>query len=364
MDLLRSCYEVDMQFDTAGQIIRRVRWYWADAGAEFFPVRHQFGSQNYSQTGVVLTGLGERWDSERLGRNGSIEGIRQGVGSFCGPLSWYQEGCPSDAPSLELGPLGVPLCCNPRQGAYAGATSSVRLYPPNTGGVSAGGNSTLRYGDGTFGGILTGGSSSLALVYPTTGGVNVGALSEVATVYPAIGGVEVGAEATVSIISEVAGGPQVGGTSLVNLEIPVMGGAKAGGTVSYGSHICNPCGILLPDIIHYTLTNLTGGLTCLSSIANIPLPMSFIGIGTWRSGQSHTPCAIPNPVGTGIMQVQFACGASPQSPRFSLTSFCNLLVNFGPTLADTCTPFTFSLRIGFLAGQGAPTGTVDITFTV
>jgi len=103
---------VNMQFDQAGEIIVPVTWYFAAPGAKQLPAQHPFGSQHTWALGRLPTlGLGERWDSLTPYYNGAQPFYAPGSGSFCGPLDWFENGCPSDAPPINYSDAGVPVCC-------------------------------------------------------------------------------------------------------------------------------------------------------------------------------------------------------------------------------------------------------------
>lgn len=141
MDWLRSCYSTDMQFDLAGTIVGKVKWYWCRPGAKVFPYQNSFSSDNWITPANSTLGLGEVWNSPRPWRNGSILVVPPGDGHVCGDISWFTDGCPSDAPPLPRSPSGLALCCS-------------------TGGLLLGGGYRRRFG----GGILLGGD----YIAPTT----------------------------------------------------------------------------------------------------------------------------------------------------------------------------------------------------
>jgi hypothetical protein len=125
-----------MVFDAAGQIRRKVIWYFCAPGALPLPFPHRFGSTNWQPIPRCNSEIGEQWDSSFKWRNGSRPAQLTGQGSFCGDPSWWQDGCPSDAPDLQLNPQGIALCClggRPGHGgALAGGSSVVRVpcQPP------------------------------------------------------------------------------------------------------------------------------------------------------------------------------------------------------------------------------------------
>lgn len=129
MDVLRSCYTTDMQFDTAGEIIAPVQWYWCKPGAKLFPNRNSFSSDIWTEVNYSTTGLGELWTSIPEWRNGSLPFIPPGDGHVCGDISWFSDGCPSDAPPLPRSVFGIAGCCS-------------------DGGLIIGGDYKIRYGGG------------------------------------------------------------------------------------------------------------------------------------------------------------------------------------------------------------------------
>lgn len=138
MDYLRSCYSTDMQFDLAGEIVGKVKWYWAAKGAKIFPYQNSFSSDNWITPSNSTLGLGEVWTSPRPWRNGSLLVVPPGDGHVCGDISWFTDGCPSDAAPLQRSPSGLALCCS-------------------TGGLLLGGDYKLRFG----GGLLLSGDYSI-----------------------------------------------------------------------------------------------------------------------------------------------------------------------------------------------------------
>lgn len=107
---MRSAYVTDMQFDQAGVIVRPIRWYVAPPKARIFRVAPAFHSSNYGDQGGGDLGVGEVWYASKTWSNGATPKWATGEGVFCGPLAWWQNGCPSDAPPLQF--IGDnPVCC-------------------------------------------------------------------------------------------------------------------------------------------------------------------------------------------------------------------------------------------------------------
>jgi hypothetical protein len=124
-----------MQFDVDGEIVAPVKWYWASPGAKLFPGANSFSSDNWITPSNSTLGLGEVWTSPRPWRNGSLTVVPPGDGHICGgDISWFTDGCPSDAPPIPRVPDGLAACCI-------------------AGGLLLGGSYKLRFG----GGLLLGG---------------------------------------------------------------------------------------------------------------------------------------------------------------------------------------------------------------
>lgn len=129
-----------MQFDEAGLIVGKVKWYWCAPGAKILPVANSFSSDNWTPVNNSTLGLGEVWNSPRSWRNGSLRVVPPGDGHICGgDISWFTEGCPSDAPPIPRTADGLAACCL-------------------TGGLLLGGSYKLRFG----GGLLLSGSNDAA----------------------------------------------------------------------------------------------------------------------------------------------------------------------------------------------------------
>jgi hypothetical protein len=108
---MRSCYEQDMQFDQAGELVTRVRWYFCPDGAEPLPWPTLFASSNWNWNSRIRLGPGELWHSVRTYSKGQLPGPYTGKGGVCGPAEWWQNGVPSDAPPLIYDSDNVPPCC-------------------------------------------------------------------------------------------------------------------------------------------------------------------------------------------------------------------------------------------------------------
>lgn len=113
VDMGRTAFIQDMQFDEAGLWIAPVRFYFANDNAQVFPGAHLFGTDYFESHVDCNVGPGLRWDSERIYDKGApVSGIT-GQGPPCGSLDWWQNGVPSDAPSLAMDAQGRSLCCRP-----------------------------------------------------------------------------------------------------------------------------------------------------------------------------------------------------------------------------------------------------------
>lgn len=111
MDLLRSCYRTTMQFDQAGDLRADVQWYFADPMAEYFPTPHLFGSSNWTPTGYIYFGPGERWDVGKTWANGAPLYSAPVSSSTCGDTDAFTVGVPTDTPPIQYSADGVPTCC-------------------------------------------------------------------------------------------------------------------------------------------------------------------------------------------------------------------------------------------------------------
>lgn len=110
MDVIRHAYVSTMQFDAAGLITAKVRWYFAPPGALDFPSGHLFGSRVFRSDPKPVGGIGETADEVTTWDAGEAPTGVTGTGPFCGPLDWYVNGCPSNAPPLVISGT-IPDCC-------------------------------------------------------------------------------------------------------------------------------------------------------------------------------------------------------------------------------------------------------------
>lgn len=109
----RVCFTQLMQFDTAGQIIVPVRFYFAQPGARVFDGPHLFGVDYFLPGGPVGLGPGLYWNSDWTFDAGVAPPGVDGTHDVCSPLDWWINGVPSDAPPLALDAFGRPICCQP-----------------------------------------------------------------------------------------------------------------------------------------------------------------------------------------------------------------------------------------------------------
>ncbi len=112
MGFVRTCFDTDMAFDQKGELVARIRMYWADPGAKMFPDYHLFGADlDFMPHQLDALGPGEIARQFRTYYDGAMPGYFPGTGNFCGPLDWWQNGVPSDAPRLPYSDNGIPACC-------------------------------------------------------------------------------------------------------------------------------------------------------------------------------------------------------------------------------------------------------------
>jgi hypothetical protein len=235
MDLLRTCYEIDMQFDQAGTIIRRVRWYFVPEDTPWFPGPHMFGSNVWMWQSITPAGIGEYWNSKRKQTKGMVPWSITKPVRFCGQLDWYEDGVPTGTADLIRSPSGQSQCCLPDSaGVLRGGTSAPYLAPPNAGGTYRGGSSSPYYDTPNYGGVLTGGLSSPKYIYPVHGGVLRGGTSAPYLLYPASGGVLRGGTSHRSLLRPSAGGVLQGGTSEPRINPLSQGGVVRGGISAPG----------------------------------------------------------------------------------------------------------------------------------
>jgi len=126
-----------MQFDDAGVIKRRVKWFFAAPGAKHVPGGTVFSSSNYGDLAGGQLGPGEDWTADRPWRDGSRPQGLDGDKNVCGPEDWFHVGTPSDAPTPAfVGPI-APCCGPPPARGTVGIKVSPSwgypcLYPPNS----------------------------------------------------------------------------------------------------------------------------------------------------------------------------------------------------------------------------------------
>lgn len=109
--MARTCFTQLMQFDANGDYIVPVRFYFAVPGAKVFPGPHLYGTDYFLSHVDCDVGPGLYWNDVRVYDKGIPPVGISGQGPPCGPLDWWQNGVPSDAPPLQLDLQGRPLCC-------------------------------------------------------------------------------------------------------------------------------------------------------------------------------------------------------------------------------------------------------------
>jgi len=119
MDLLRSCYETDLQQSDNPADVVRVRWFFTDKDAKIFPGRHIFGSNNWGIDYANQDGPGEIVNADRPWANGSRPPFDGSIGagftgkSFAGRLEDFQEGTNSSSPPVGGNSVGLCQSCAP-----------------------------------------------------------------------------------------------------------------------------------------------------------------------------------------------------------------------------------------------------------
>lgn len=247
-----------MQFDAEGTILVPVRWYFVPEGTPWLPIPHQFGSTNWEPEGYSPVGIGERWDSLRPWRDGSIDWRIDPPKRFCGKPDWWDLGVPLGTPPLVLSNSGQADCCIDGSGIRVGGESRVEYLEPLAGGTELGATSyvwpiELVAGGFESGGLYTGtlvarelggaelGAYSLpALLYATHGGIYAGGLYAALLYTNRYGGIFAGGTEQAYLIDAVHGGVYVGGTSVETMLATVHGGVYVGAT----SHA------YLPTLVH------------------------------------------------------------------------------------------------------------------
>lgn len=126
MDVLRSCKRHKVFWDNAKTKSSEVIWYWAEPGAEFLRSPNLFTSETWDTVHWYCPGAGEDDLSNPTYYNGLNQWGFAGQGKVCGDLSWFAEGCPSDAPPLPRNADGSPACCAVR---YVGSGCSCSTHP-------------------------------------------------------------------------------------------------------------------------------------------------------------------------------------------------------------------------------------------
>lgn len=77
-----------------------------------FPGFHLFGNgRDFLNHSCDELGPGETPTAVRTYSKGAIPAFRPGTGGFCGPLEWWTNGVPSDAPRLVYPTNLTPACC-------------------------------------------------------------------------------------------------------------------------------------------------------------------------------------------------------------------------------------------------------------
>jgi hypothetical protein len=100
-----------MWFDDDQTVGNWVLWYRAAPGAEKLPGPCRFTSEAYDNVHWSNPGAGEDSSIPPTYYKGQNPYGLTGKTGPCGPLDWFAEGAPSDAPALPRNAQGVPTCC-------------------------------------------------------------------------------------------------------------------------------------------------------------------------------------------------------------------------------------------------------------
>lgn len=110
MDVVRSCYEVDFRFFKEDDSTTRVRWFFCDKDAQFFPGLHVFGSRNWDHDDFDYSGIGEQFPGNRTYSKGkNLCGVKGE--NFFGNKSFFETGVSGTAADYSIVTTLPNGCC-------------------------------------------------------------------------------------------------------------------------------------------------------------------------------------------------------------------------------------------------------------
>lgn len=149
-----------MFFDAAQTIRAKVRYYFALPTAKPLPFPSRFVSQHWDTVHWKTVGPGEDVSVNTSYDKGKPPAKLTGD-HWCGPVDWWRNGAPSNAPPLVRNIFGVAECCEPEAGIVLGGRAEFGLTFNAKGGIKLGGNGVP--GQHFSGGILLGGAAAYGM---------------------------------------------------------------------------------------------------------------------------------------------------------------------------------------------------------
>lgn len=143
--MARTAFTTTLAFDEAGLLTAEVEYYFASGVALPIPGFHRFGNgRDFRSQEIDVLGPGEVATAVRTYSKGANSPVQSGDGDFCGSLSWWQEGVPTNAPRLVIDPTTeLPPCC-----------PAAPCQPWNSA-LSPGGATCLQLSNGVFWDLFT-----------------------------------------------------------------------------------------------------------------------------------------------------------------------------------------------------------------